>query len=189
MMARSVVPAAALLAVVLLPAPSHAQVGPPLQPGQRLRVTAMAPGRFSGVIEGQLLKIGADSISLADSDGPAVTELPTSSITRVEVSSGRRRHTKLGLLIGAGAGILAGALVWSGLSEVGCGTEGEPFTDCPRDPAGGAVTFAVSAGLGALTGALIQTDRWVDVPVSRLRVSLAPARSSRGIAMGLTWTW
>ena len=38
------------------------------------------------------------------------------------------------------------------------------------------------AGLGAIIGALVRTERWQDVPVERLRVGLAP---QGGIKFGL----
>ena len=50
MKARNVVRSSTvLLAVTLLAAPARAEESPPLVPGQRLRVTAAAPGRFTGV--------------------------------------------------------------------------------------------------------------------------------------------
>src|SRR5688572_32544974 len=88
---------AALLCASLLAVPAHAaeqpaDAGSPPAPGQRLRVTASAPGRFTGVTVGNLVKIGPDSLTLLDAERNATMDLPLGSITRVEVSR-RRRHT------------------------------------------------------------------------------------------------
>ena len=39
------------------------------------------------------------------------------------------------------------------------------------------------AGVGAITGAFIKTDRWKEVPLDRVRVSIAPKRD--GVAFGV----
>ena len=167
---------ALLLTVMLLAAPARSEEGPPLVSGQRLRVTAVAPGHFTGVMVGSLVKVGPDSLSLADPERAAVTEIHLSSITRLEVSHGRRRHTKQGLLIGVGVGILGGIAVGSGYSEVGCGQPGEAFVDCPKDTAAGVAVFLGSAGIGAWLGHRWQTEGWSELPVERLRVTLRPER-------------
>jgi len=52
---------AVLVAAMLLTAPARAEEGPPLVPGQRVRVTTAAPGPFTGATVGTLVKIGPDS--------------------------------------------------------------------------------------------------------------------------------
>src|SRR5262249_55666762 len=77
-----------LLMAVLLAAPAHSEEGPPLVSGQRLRVTTVAAGHFTGVMVGNLLKIRPDSLSLADSERAGVTEIPLGSVAKIEVSHG-----------------------------------------------------------------------------------------------------
>ena len=50
---------------------------------------------------------------------------------------------------------------------------------------GGAGLGALGAGIGAIVGALIKTDRWEEVPLDRLRVSFVPQRGGR-FALGLS---
>ncbi len=45
--------------------------------------------------------------------------------------------------------------------------------------AGGVIGGLGGLVVGALIGSAIETDRWVDVPLDRLRVSLGPQRDSR----------
>ena len=46
--------------------------------------------------------------------------------------------------------------------------------------AGPRVAFdPVAVGVGAITGALIKTDHWEDVPLDRVRVSFGPQRDGR----------
>ncbi len=42
-----------------------------------------------------------------------------------------------------------------------------------------AIFGGAGAGLGALVGLLIKTDRWEEVPLNRFRVSFAPQRDGR----------
>jgi hypothetical protein len=178
---------AVALCLALLAPVAHAGEAGALTPGQRLRVTAAAPGRFTGVTVGTLVKLESDTVTLVDGASGAVTELPTSSILRVEVSQGRRRHTRRGLLIGAGIGLLAGALAWSGYSETGCGRRGETYRDCPQDTAGAIAVFATSAAVGAWLGHRKQTEQWADAPLQRLSLSVRPARRGAAVALAMSF--
>lgn len=189
MKARSVaLSSVVLLAVTLLAAPARAQEGPPLMPGQRLRVTAAIPGRFTGVTVGSLVKVGPDSLTLVDPERGAVTDLPFSSITRVEVSHGQRRHTRKGLLIGAAIGIALAPVMWSGLSEDprACGGY---YPDPPRACSTGekvaftVFSFGASAGIGAWVGHKRKSENWSDSPVERLKVTARPERGGGGVAL------
>jgi hypothetical protein len=176
---------------MLLAASATADEGPRVVPGQRLRVTAAAPGAFTGVTMGTLAKLGPDSLTLIDPERGTVMELPISSIQRLEVSQGRRRHTRKGLLSGAAVGIAFAAYVWARMSEdpEGCGGRGAPYRACSKgETAAVAATFvAGSAGVGAWRGHRKQTEVWSDSPVERLRITVRPERGGGRIALTLSF--
>ena len=185
--ARNVRVVSTLLAVMLLAPAVRAEEGPPLQPGQRLRVTAVAPGRFTGVTVGSLVKVGPDSVTLLDPERSAVTELPLNSITRIEVSQGKRRHTWQGALIGAGVGGL-GALAIAGDSSGLCGTYDMPHPCSNSEKVAlGALVVGFWAGIGAWLGHRKQSEDWSDSTVARLRVTLLPKRGGGRVALTVTF--
>ena len=133
------------------------------QPGERVRVTAPDCG-LRGVGTG-FRALRGDTLVLD------TTECPLASVTRLDVSRGRKSHARLG----AGIGVLAGALVGVVACRGGCviGDEGD-FSDF-------SVPFAFAIGLiggiaGGITGWLIKTERWEEVPIERFRVGLTPQR-------------
>ena len=185
--ARNVRVVSTLLAVMLLAPAVRAEEGPPLQPGQRLRVTAVAPGRFTGVTVGSLVKVGPDSVTLLDPERSAVTELPLTSITRIEVSQGKRRHTWQGALIGAGVGGLGALAIAGGSSEV-CGTYDMPRSCSSSEKVAlGALVVGFWAGIGAWLGHRKQSEDWSDSTVARLRVTLLPKRGGGRVALTVTF--
>ena len=176
-----------LLAMTLLAPAVSAQEAPALQPGQRLRVTAVAPGRFTGVTVGSLVKVGPDSVTLLDPERSAVTELPLTSITRIEVSQGKRRHTWQGALIGAGVGGL-GALAIAGDSSGLCGTYDMPHPCSNSEKVAlGALVVGAWAGIGAWLGHRKQSEDWSDSTVARLRVTVRPERGGGRVAFTMTF--
>ena len=122
---------------------------------------------------------------------PNTWSVPIAAVTKLEVSRGRNsfgagRGALIGVLVGGVAGWIVG---YAGYEE--CVPSGGLF-DCagvfsPEVAAfGGAMVLGtLGAGIGAVTGALVKTHRWVEVPLDRLRVSLAPQRDGR-FAFGLS---
>ena len=114
--------------------------------------------------------------SLMVQRGTDTWRLSLASLTRLEMSQGRRSHAGLGagigLLVGAGVGAVIGsgchAVVVPVSSGVGC------------IAVGAAVIGGAGALVGAVTGALVRTERWAEVPLDRLRVSFT---SDRGGAL------
>lgn len=175
-----------LLAVTLLAAPARAEQGSPLQPGQRVRVAAVVPGRFTGAMVGSVVRIGPDSLTLVDPKGGGVTDLPLDSITRVEVSP--RGAATLGRdcsLVRQLASLRAPSprrvtRKWD--------------VALPGDPTSLAVTVAGEkagfialgaltwGGIGAWLGHRKQSDDWSDVPVERLRLTVRPERGGGRVA-------
>jgi MFS family permease len=109
---------------------------------------------------------------------PWTYELPLASVTRLEVSRGRKSHTLIGLGIGFIGGAAIGGLVATGFDEGG-GDWGNYFL------VGAAIGGAAFGAIGAGIGALVKSDRWEEVPLDQLRVSLVPQRDGR-FALGLS---
>ena len=154
------------------PTESAAQEPLVLEPGVRVRVTALDCGLRGRATEFRALR--ADTLVLD------TTECPLASVTRFDVSQGQKSHTLLGAGIGLAAGAL-GAVVFCEVVEKGsC----ELFDDDIRLEAA-LITGAIVGLAGGIVGNFIKTDRWEKVPLERLRVSLAPQRDGR-FALGLS---
>ena len=167
-----------LLAMSLVVAPLTtiaSQESPVLKRGDRVRVRA--PSVSGGPFIGTLVALETDSLVVQG--GTSTRRLALASIAHLDISRGRRSHT----VMGAGIGFLVGAgvgTVWI-LSSYGGGG------DC--DPVGPCIALACAflggggAVVGAVTGALIRTERWAEVPLGHLRLSLTPGT---GRALTLT---
>ena len=153
-----------------------------LAPGARVRLYASqtADGRY-GRFVGRIVRWVPDSLTLKPEDDLPVV-VPVASITRLEVSRGRRSNWAEGAGIGLLVGAATGAIVF-GLASGDC--EGWCFT-AESAAAAGAVVFGGLGGvIGLIAGASTTTERWVEVPLARLRVSFAPQRDGR-FALGLS---
>ena len=144
--------------------------------GQRVRVTAAdlgirnQAGRFEGFRGDTLVVAAAHSTMM----------LPVASVTRLELSWGREslggKGAAVGAVGGAAIGLIIGAPRVSACQEEeprigpGCGFLFFPYI------VGGALAGVV---LGGIVGETIKVDRWVEVPLDRLRVSLGPQRDGR----------
>ncbi len=152
-------------------APTEMAAQEPLASGSRVRVTAPDCALRGQAATFRVLR--ADTLVLY---GAAC---PLASVTRLDVSRGQKSHAVVGSLVGAGAGALVG-LAMCANTEV-CGIVSD------NDIKGEVVATSVVVGglLGLLVGYLIKTDRWEEVPLERLRVSLAPQRDG-GFALGFS---
>ena len=143
-------------------------------PGARVRISA--PTVAESPLLGTVVALPADTLIVDALDYADPLALPLASLARLEVSQGQESRT-LNTLKGAGFGSLIG--VGAGLATVGILCING---DCADDPYVGlafVVYGATGLAVGALTGAIIGSikgvDRWVDVPLDRLRVSLTPS--------------
>jgi hypothetical protein len=170
---------------VLMAGPATAGEARGAEPGERVRVTAAAPGLFQGIMTGTLLKIGPDTLTLVDPKGGAITEMPLASINRLEVSHGRRRRTRAGLLIGAAAGLALAPFMYSD-NSMPCGDTWNP-RPCTQGERTGIAVFmvAVLAGEGAWLGHKKVTEEWRDTAVPRVKVSVRPEHGGAGVALTL----
>ncbi len=151
-------------------------------PGARVRVSA--PTVAERPLLGTVVALEVDTL-IVDARGYAhPLALPLASLAWLEVSRGQKSRT----LKGAGIGFLVGGAAGLATAAIACAIAG----DCYDDSLTGLV-YAYFGGLGAVVGALtgaiigstIDVDRWVDVPLERLRVSLGPQRDGR-LGLGLS---
>jgi hypothetical protein len=165
-----------VLCVLFIASTAAAQETVSPLPGTLLRVTA--PTVAPDPLVGTLVEATERELVLAIPGSDRRT-VPRAAVTRLEWSRGRHGNPVRGMIWGTVIGAVA-------LSAINA-----------RDPETGRaqehvfVAF-VGAGMGALPGAvigaLIKTQRWAEVPVSNVRVLLAPLKGS-GLAMGFTLTW
>ncbi len=155
----------------------------PVRPGAQVRVTGHFCHPFHTCQHSVSTFVAwkADSLVI-QSNGDTLT-VPVTLLTRLDVSRGRKTNTGEGAGIGFLLGVFAGAAI--GLASYEC----EPcFIDL--GPGTYAAAGAVIGGLGglvvgALIGSAIETDRWMEMRVASMRVSVAPQRDGR-FALGLS---
>ncbi len=98
-----VLAAGAALGVCAEPNRSWEALMQSLQPGRTVVVTRMN----SAIVEGKLLALGTDSITVRWHGNTEIVQ--KEDVFRVRIANIRRRHTLLGMAIGAGAGAIIGA--------------------------------------------------------------------------------
>jgi len=139
------------------------------RPGDRVRVTLTSgPRRYIGT----LLQLTADSVHLSETPTQPAFNFRRTDVRRIDVSVGRRRNARKGLVIGALAGSGIGAIF--GLSQR------EDWLLGSREEQAlifGAYTGALGATIGVVAGALTYADWWV--PAAR-RVAIVPYDDARG---------
>jgi hypothetical protein len=163
------------------------------QSGDRVRLgmpcSAAQPGSDrSGLrcrIEGSFLRAGMDSITLTQAGESK--SYSVNGIDRFEVSQGLRSHALLGAVIGfvAGAGITY-LIVESGGSTSLCDQSAN------QDAIGSGECIgliglggAIGAGVGAIVGGRIRTEKWSRIPLEGLQVTLR--RGQVGLTMVLAF--
>jgi len=129
---------------------------PTITVGSRVRL--WAPTVVKGRIEGTVIELDERSLVLGGIERGPLT-LSREAITRLDVSTGRRRQTLRGTLIGTGIG-----LVFMGVL---CGGD---YGDCGQ----ASPVATLGALLGTGIGALVKRDRWQAMPLDQARVTLAP---------------
>ena len=122
-----------------------------LTPGRRVRIHQQGGQPLVGAF------VTADSTTLSIVTAPKDTvHLRQSAVTGVDLSLGTKSHAGKGALIGLGAGMLVGAIAGAASS---CSVDAEvPPAACAV--AGALVFGALGTGVGALFGAMTQTEQW-----------------------------
>jgi hypothetical protein len=174
----------ALLGVVLVqsPEPGKATEGesPPARReaaagGVRVRVTTARGRKAEGSIRGTLVALNDDlmTVLIDEGRGSAPLQIPIRTVSKVEVSRGRKGHA----LVGAIAGLLGGAAVGVAFApaggSAGC-TVDRPYCGESLTPGAALAAAAVGLPLGALVGHLIRTEQWSPVDVHALEITVHP---------------
>lgn len=195
---RSPAPATLVVAAVICLGPRVTllaqQPAPALDVGTRVRLTVpcqsgspstTAAGQATCRFAGSLARVSAGTITLTAHD--SVTHHDLSAVQRLEISRGRRSYW----LVGAGTGFLVGAgatyvVLHTGGSTALCDRSANQDALASGECLGlTALGGLVGAGLGALVGGLIRTERWEDSPLERLRLTVRP-RPGHGAALAVT---
>ena len=148
---------AILVAVALLPLREATAQDRPIAPGTLARVSFYDVDRHKRSAVGHVVDAGRDSIVLAQPR----RVFTSGQITRVDISTGKRRRPVAGLFLGALGGAIVGTVV--GISAVGEGNIG----GTPAPALGAAAGFLGGAAVGAPVGLVIGSfkiyNRWETV--------------------------
>ena len=145
----------------------------PVEPGQRVRVMTAPAGVW---MTGTVTRLENDTLSLRPLGGDVATTILVSTLTRLQISEGRRSHAGKGAAIGAlvlgAVGAALGYAVCAGSSDqdlnhkaILCGLVG-----AGGGGAGGAL-------VGATLGATARSERWREIPLHGLSTSPLPRRT------------
>lgn len=141
---------------------------------------------------GELVKMTQDTLVIHS--GRTFFQVPSSSISNLEVSIGYKRNTGKGSKIGLGAGA-----VIIGLTSISTYREKKRIDQRSGDTSLSYYTLHIatlvgySAGafvclLSTLIGAATKSDKWVEVPPKSLNLSLVPT-STKGFRAALTFNF
>jgi hypothetical protein len=163
-----------------------AQQEPPVTPGDRVRVSWLGDAPLVSTV----LALRADTLVLDVEGRVAPLELPLALVKKVEVRRGQKsnagRGARTGGLLGAMFGLLVGVVAWTGCDSDDSSDSCESAVEGIGVVAIGVGIFGgVGAGVGAIIGALSTSDRWEEVPMDRLRVSLVPQHRG-GLAVSVS---
>ena len=175
-----------LAAVVLAAAVTDAAVAPSAWPvtGERVRLmTVGAETRQKGVV----VQSDAEFLIVSLGSGQPPVRIPLASIERLEIARGRRTAAKEGALWGGVLGTVLGGLAVFGLSQAMCDYGSDCGGSMEAFLAGAGIFGAAGAGVGALAGLAVKTDRWERVPVDRVRVGIRPVAHGAGMQVSLGW--
>ena len=188
----------ALVAIAVAPFSSIVAQDPfPVQAGDQIRITA--PGVFNGM--GAVTLVAVNSDTLVVQRDPNSWYVPHAAVTRLEVRRGQKsfgavRGAVWGLLIGTSVGALGGYALGDDPPSQPCDAPGwlacwDDFSVFEKRH-----TARENALLGALAGGIVgvlvgrrvgtntKIDRWEEVPLDGIRVSLAPQRD--GFSVGVS---
>ena len=154
----------------------------PLNPRIRFNASRFAStGSDSRLLVGRLLEVRQDTLVVgAGLSKHEVFKVPISSIDNFEINIGRYRNTIKGMSIGflLGLGVLVSAAV---ADASGSGR----YKWLRTVYTGYFISIPIFIG-STLTGAAIESDRWVDVPIKGLNVNVAPIQN-RGLGAAVSF--
>lgn len=174
--------AIAQLTLMLIASPNLlAQEATAIEPGQIIRVTMPELGIRQQVGEFEAM----DGGNLVVSSASSTLQYPLSSVSRLEVYGGRQSHPWRGAGIGFLTGYAAGFLVWVAAVE-GC-YEGASTASCAAVLGGGIGSIAGTLIGAFVGGVLVKTDRWDEVTLDGVQVSLIPRPKGFGVGASIAF--
>ena len=174
-----------LVAILAFTPLASATAQVPVGPGARVRVTgnffcqpfnSNCMGDMPQRYVGTFVTWEVDTL-VVQSNGDTLS-VRVNLVTRLDVSRGRKTNTGKGAGIGVLLGGVVGALIGYASYEecVHCFFDLRPET---LAAAGAVIGGLGGLAAGALIGSAIETDRWMEMPLASMRVSVAPQRDGR----------
>jgi hypothetical protein len=157
-----------------------AQQAPPIETDSRIRVTAPTAG--ADKLAGVCVEVDATRLRVQAEEQVSPLTISLTDVTRLEVSQGRKSNTLKGLGFGALGGAVIGAVAGV-IVEASCTYE--CWGTAATALIGAGVFSVTGAVIGIVAGTLIKSERWEEVPLDRLQVSIVPQRDGR-FALGLS---
>jgi hypothetical protein len=147
------------------------------------RVRLRAPTFVQGRLKGTVMQLDEKALTV-NVDDRLPTKVPRDAITRLEVSTARKRQWRKGLVIGTAVGLFFASLIE--VRPAGGCQLGDLFF-CTSSPRGEVITELALGGAfyGAGIGALFKADRWREVVVDHVRVGVVPTRG-RGLEISVS---
>lgn len=149
--------------------------------GSPLTAKQLRRDQFIGTLQGRR----DDDVLISIRSPESELAIPIRSVNLLEASLGTRGNAGRGALIGLGAGMVGGIaaalIVCNGGNCESSGLDGETAIVATVLGTGGAIA---GCGVGALTGALIRTERWRATPIQDLPYGDG-LPSESGIRLGL----
>ena len=141
--------------------------------GERVRVSTESGATHVGLLSAMT----SDALEVQSEGGSQ--RFSVASVTRLDVSRGQKSNAVLGAGVGFAAGAL-GAVVYCSRAKNEFSGEGKCVLFGDDTTPFQALIFGAAGGLvGGIAGYFIKSDRWEEVPLERLPVSLAPQRDGR----------
>ena len=194
---REVIFSAALLALIATRSVAAQEATPRAVPfGVRVRVSVLGATPRVGTLVDQT----NDALVLGWSNGTRDT-VAMRDVSRLDVSSGSRRHLMFGAVAGAAVGTIGGLLKKMSADDAAGRTRDQTYTTCVTgggcDALDGSIGeddnrklipigIAIGTAAGALVG-LVATEQWrpAAMEYGKLRVGVAPMVAPRGVALAL----
>lgn len=147
----------------------------PVIPGSRVRVST--PNLVAPLIANFLEQRGDTLVFIEEGTGPGVWTFELSQIQQLERTAGEAGHNRkpivLGAAIGAGVGLVSGAVFARFLQPSDSTREYNRVLTA-------LVGAGVGAGVGGFWGSRVKTERWVNVPLPR---QFSLRTNGRGVAL------
>ncbi|MSS73000.1 MAG: hypothetical protein EXS64_16130 [Candidatus Latescibacteria bacterium] len=161
---------------------------PLIAPGAKVRL--YAPSLIEGHFVGKVVRLNADTMTVALGGRRTPLQVPMASVESLEIYQGTKRKTGKGMAIGTTIGASIGAFVGYGLSKAfddafddGYEEGNSDRSAYLRNAAKGAFFIGLPGALiGAGIGASYRDEQWKKVQIDSIYMGIAPQRGGVQIA-------